>query len=211
MGKSIGVVTGVQGMNWYEVSIEGQTCHAGPTPMDQRRDPVQGAVRIISKLYEMVEEVGTEGRVTFGDFRAEPGVINTVPGRLTVTVDLRHPDQSLLDEMDRTFRAIVQGECAGAGLSAEVECVWNSPAVVYAPECVEAVRTGVSITGFSAMDIVSGAGHDSVYISKVAPTGMVFIPCKDGLSHNEAESIEKADAVAGCNVLLHAMLRLANE
>ncbi len=209
-GKTIGVVTGVQGMNWYELIIDGQEAHAGPTPMEMRRDPVLGATRILSRLYQLAEEHGPWGRVTFGDFKAEPGSTNTVPGHLTITVDLRHPDQAILDTMDRSFRTIVAEECERANLQGRVVEVWNSPAVVYATECVGAVRDAVAVTGFSAMDIVSGAGHDSVYISRVAPTGMIFVPCENGLSHNEAENADKQDLAAGCDVLLQAMLKLAN-
>lgn len=207
--KTIGVVTGVQGMNWYNLVLDGQEAHAGPTPMEHRRDPVLGAVRILDRLYQLAGENGPWGRATFGDFKASPGATNTVPGRLTITVDLRHPDQAVLDRMDQSFRKIVTEECEKAGIEGHIEEVWNSPAVAYAPECIDAVREAVATVNLSAMDIVSGAGHDSVYISRVAPTSMVFIPCENGLSHNEAENAQKEDIVSGGNVLLQAMLKLA--
>jgi N-carbamoyl-L-amino-acid hydrolase len=127
-----------------------------------------------------------------------------VPGRLVTAVDLRHPDQDTLVQMDKAFQASVERHCAELGLTGRVECIWDSPAVKFAP-----VRAGVAATGHTAMDIVSGAGHDSVYLSRIAPVGMIFVPCEGGLSHNEAENATPEDVAAGCDVLLHAVLAQA--
>ena len=147
------------------------------------------------------------GRATIGDIKVEPGSRNTVPGRLTVAVDLRHPDQAVLEEMDRGFRAAAERESAALGLGCEVRRFWDSPAVTFDADCIAAVRRAAA--GYSAMDMVSGAGHDSVYLSRVAPVGMIFVPCEGGLSHNEAENATPEDVEAGCNVLLHAVLAQA--
>ena len=203
----IGVLSGVQGMNWYDLIIEGQPCHAGPSPMESRRDPFMGLTTMMQKLYDMVAEFSPWSRVTFGDIKAEPGARNTVPERLIVAVDLRHPDQQTLDKMEQRFFKIVEEGSAKFKLESSIKEEWRSPAVKFDRDCVQAVRGSVDMLGYTNMDMVSGAGHDSVYVSKVAPTSMIFIPCENGLSHNEAENAKLEDVEAGCNVLLHAMLK----
>ena len=204
--RQIGVVTGVQGIRWYDLVIDGQASHAGPTPMDMRRDPFMALAKIIDQLYALIESYAPWARVTFGDIRAEPGSRNTVPERVTITVDLRHPDQSVLDGLDQAFRRIVDTECGARDLSGTVPWEWHSPAVVFAEACVNAVRSAAQMLDYEHMPIVSGAGHDSVYVSRVAPTSMIFVPCEGGISHNEIENATAEDLEAGCNVLLHAIL-----
>lgn len=208
--KTIGVVTGVQGMRWYDLILEGQETH-GATMMKLRRDPVAGALPILKRLYELAGQYAPQGRVTFGDIKVEPATRNTVPGRLTIAVDIRYPGQRELDSMDQAFRSIVAEECTRSNIEGRVEEVWHLPVLDFAPRCVEAIRDAASTLGLSSMDLVSGAGHDSIYVSKVVPTGMIFVPCDGGLSHNEAENAKKEDLVAGCNVLLQTMLKAANQ
>lgn len=210
-GVTIGVVTGVQGLRWYDLIIEGEEAHAGPTPMDVRRDPVMGIIETLKKVYALADKHAPLGKATFGDIKAEPGSRNTVPGRVTVTVDLRHPDSIILDSMDEDFRSIVKETCESLNLQVQVDEIWHMPPVSFAPECVDAVRNAANKLGYPSIDIVSGAGHDALYISKVAPTGMIFIPCEGGLSHNEHEKAEKEDVITGCNVLLHTILDVANK
>ncbi|MEN1679590.1 MAG: Zn-dependent hydrolase [Planctomycetota bacterium] len=209
-GLSVGVVTGVQGMNWYDVVLGGDPVHAGPTPMESRRDPMMGLHAILRRLYEMADERKPWGRVTFGCIGVEPSSRNTVPETLTMSVDIRHPEQAVLDEMDAKLKSIVAEESARLGLDGEVRTIWLSPAVAFDPACVAAVRGAAEMLGCGHRDIVSGAGHDSVYVSRVAPTSMIFVPCENGISHNEAENAKPEDLEAGCNVLLHAVLDRAN-
>jgi len=208
--KTIGVLSGVQGMYWYDLTLTGQPCHAGPSPMEGRRDPFMGLHRILDQLYRLAEEHAPWARATFGDIRVEPGSRNTVPEKLVLAVDLRHPDQKILDQMDQRFRQIAAAVAEETGLKHDIRDEWRSPAVAFDPKCVEAVRSAVAELGYSNKEMVSGAGHDSVYISRVAPTSMIFVPCEKGLSHNEAENAEPEDLEAGANVLLHAMLNMAN-
>ncbi len=208
--KQIGIVSGVQGIRWYDLTIEGQSCHAGPTPMTDRRDPFKGITQVIEALYALANQHGPWARATFGDIRAEPGARNTVPERVVLCVDLRHPESDTLAAMDAAFRNIVEETCEPLGLIGQIRDEWHSPPVSFNPDCIEAVRSSVKMLGYSTMEMFSGAGHDSVYVSKVAPTSMIFIPCEGGLSHNEAENAEAADLEAGCNVLLHAVLDRAN-
>lgn len=205
-GLSVGVVTGVQGMNWYDVVLGGDPVHAGPTPMEARRDPMMGLHAILRRLYELAEENKPWGRVTFGCIGVEPSSRNTVPETLTLTVDIRHPEQPVLEEMDRSLKIIVSEESAHLKLDGEVRDVWKSPAVAFDSACIAAVRSAAEMLGCGHRDIVSGAGHDSVYVSRVAPTSMIFVPCENGISHNEAENAKPEDLEAGCNVLLHAVL-----
>jgi N-carbamoyl-L-amino-acid hydrolase len=205
----IGVLTGVQGSRWYDLIIEGQPVHAGPTPMEVRRDPFMGALPILEYCYQLAAQFAPWGRATFGDIQAEPGSRNTVPERLVINVDLRHPDPAVLDEMDRLFRDFVAEKCAEKNLTGRVKELWHMPVTQFDPDCVSAVRAATNELGYSNLEMVSGAGHDSLYVAKVAPTSMIFVPCKDGISHNEAEDAKPEDLEAGCNVLLHAMLKMA--
>ncbi|WGL15324.1 Zn-dependent hydrolase [Microbulbifer bruguierae] len=209
--KTIGVLSGVQGMNWYDLTLIGQPCHAGPSLMETRRDPFMGLHRILDALYKLAAEHAPWARATFGDIRVEPGSRNTVPEKLVLAVDLRHPDQNILDAMDQRFREIAARVADDIGLEHQIRDEWRSPAVAFDANCVEAVRSSVAELGYSNKEMVSGAGHDSVYISRVAPTSMIFVPCEKGLSHNEAENAEPEDLEAGANVLLHAMLKMANK
>ncbi len=144
-----------------------------------------------------------------GTFSITIGSRNTVPERLIVNVDLRHPDPAVLDEMDCLFRTFVAEACEAKNLQGRAEEFWYMPATEFDPDCVDAVRSATAELGYSSLEMVSGAGHDALHVAKVAPTSMIFVPCKDGVSHNEAEDAKPEDLEAGCNVLLHAMLRMA--
>lgn len=204
--KTIGVVTGVQHMSRHRIVIEGTETHAGPTPMSVRQDPMKALADFLPRLYEMADKHKPDARLTFGVINAQPGSSNTVPGQLTLTVDIRHPDKAAYDLMISEYHEVVQQACDAQGTPVSMECFWEAPGVEFDANCVNAVRNAVATTGYNSMEIVSGAGHDACNVAAVAPTSMIFIPCKDGLSHNEAESAAPQDVEAGCNVLLHAML-----
>ncbi|MGI9284053.1 MAG: Zn-dependent hydrolase [Pseudomonadales bacterium] len=205
----IGVLTGIQGSRWYDLIIDGEPCHAGPSPMESRRDPFMAALPILQSCYDLAAQYAPWGRATFGDIKVEPGSRNTVPERLTVCVDLRHPDAEVLDAMDGAFRRSVAQLCEEKGLEGKVEELWHMPVTRFAPRCVDAVREATEQLGYSHMEMVSGAGHDSLYVASKVPTSMIFVPCENGISHNEAENAKAEDLTAGANVLLHAMLKLA--
>ncbi len=205
-GREIGVVTGVQGIRWLDVTVSGLACHAGTTPMALRRDALQGAARLATAIDAIGRSEPGLSLSTIGIFEAWPGSRNTVPERIALSVDMRHPQSAGLERMEGAFRASADSLAAELGVAIEITPVWSSPPVTFAPACVAAVRAATESLGLSAQDIVSGAGHDSVYLSRVTPTGMIFIPCEDGISHNEAENITPAQAEAGANVLLQAVL-----
>ena len=207
--KTIGVVTGVQHMSRHEVVVEGQEAHAGPTPMDMRRDPIRVLADLLPALYAAAEQRGRDARLTFGFIETLPGSPNTVPGRLRFTVDIRHPDAQQYATLREELNRLVHTALRRHALTGDVRCVWEAPGVSFDPTCVAAVRSATAALGFNSLEMVSGAGHDSCNVSAVVPTAMVFVPCAGGLSHNEAESALPSDLEAGANVLLHAMLSLA--
>jgi len=201
----IGVVTGVQGMRWYEVTAFGQDAHTGATPMYLRRNALLGAARMI----EAIDAIGQRhqpGVATVGLIENKPNSRNVVPGEVFFCVDLRHPDEAALDVMEREFRAALEATLPPMRLTYEEKRIWNSPAVRFAPELIDCVRQGAQKAGFPMRDMVSGAGHDAAYIARVAPTTMIFVPCEGGLSHNEAESTSFDECAAGAQVLLNAVV-----
>lgn len=204
--KTIGVVTGAQGQRWYEVTVTGQEAHAGPTPMKRRKDALVGAARMIDAVNRIGLDHQPYACATVGFIQSFPNSRNTIPGRVFFTVDFRHPDDARLSSMDAALKKACAEIAAAAGLTVEVKDFWYFPPTPFAEPLVARVREGAKSFGYAAMDIVSGAGHDAVYMARVCPTAMIFVPCADGISHNEIEDAEPADLEAGCNVLLRAML-----
>ena len=207
--KTVGIVTGGQGCNWYHLRLHGMASHAGTTPMAYRRDALQGAARIVSQLREEVLQQ-ENALVTVGTLNLQHDSINTIPGEVFFTIDMRHPDPAVLSGLDQNLRNLVEKVCREEKLEPEINLIWEAPTVTFDQECVGNVRDAVKSLGYSSREIVSGAGHDACQMSHVVPTGMIFIPCKDGVSHNEIESAEPEHITSGANVLLHAMLQSAN-
>jgi beta-ureidopropionase / N-carbamoyl-L-amino-acid hydrolase len=203
--KMIGVVTGVQGMRWYEVTVRGQESHTGATPMGLRKNALLGASRMIEAIHQ-VGMAHLPGVASVGLIENRPNSRNVVPGEVFFTVDLRHPDEKVLDQMEAAYQAAIPEIAAGLNLEFEEKRIWNSPAVKFAPELIDCVREGVKQAGFSSRDMASGAGHDAAYINRVAPTTMIFVPCLGGISHNESESTTLEECAAGTQVLLNAVL-----
>jgi len=213
--KTIGVVTGVQGMRWYEVTVTGTESHAGSTPMKLRRDALLGASRMVAAISDVAWAHAPEAVATVGLLESRPNSRNVVPGSVFFSIDLRHPSDAVVAAMEAEATQRLERVAAESGLDVSIERVWDSPAVRFDPDCIASVRKAAELAGYPSRDIVSGAGHDSAYIARIAPTTMVFVPCEKGLSHNEAEHAEKSDVVAGANVLLRALLetdqRLADQ
>ncbi|WP_151703935.1 Zn-dependent hydrolase [Nitrincola alkalilacustris] len=208
-GITIGVVTDAQGQRWYEVTLTGQEAHAGPTPMARRKDALVGAARIISAVNEIGLRHAPLACATVGLLNVHPNSRNVIPGQVFFTIDFRHPDDKVLSAMDHELREICQSVAKDVGLEMAFEQIWYSPPVHFNESCVNSVRDAAIAAGLSHRDIVSGAGHDACYISRVAPTAMVFVPCENGISHNEIENADPAHLEAGCNVLLQAVLNQA--
>ena len=209
-GKTIGVVTHAQGQRWYEVTLTGQESHAGPTPMPVRRDALVGAARIIEAVNRIGHDNHPDACSTVGMVEVHPNSRNVIPGRVFFTVDLRHPDDAQLARMDARFREDAERIAADGGLEMALEQIFHVAPIPFDDACVGAVRKATEEAGYAYRDIVSGAGHDACHMSRVAPTGMVFVPCENGLSHNEAENATPEDLAAGCQVLLQAVVEVAN-
>lgn len=207
--KTIGVVTDAQGQRWYELELTGVESHAGPTPMERRKDALLGASRIV----ELVNRIGLDNAPkacsTVGMMNVFPNSRNVIPGRVWMTIDFRHPDDDVLAGMDQAMREGVQRIADEIGLEFDLDQIFYYAPVPFEGSCVSAVRKGAESCGYSMRDMVSGAGHDACYISKVAPTSMIFVPCIDGISHNEVEDAKPEWITAGANVLLHAMVEKA--
>jgi N-carbamoyl-L-amino-acid hydrolase len=148
--------------------------------------------------------------VTVGTLNLQHDSINTIPGEVFFTIDMRHPVPAVLSGLDQNLRNLVEKVCREEKLEPEINLIWEAPTVTFDQECVGNVRDAAKSLGYSCQEIVSGAGHDACQMSHVVPTGMIFIPCKDGVSHNEIESAEPEHITSGANVLLHAMLKSAN-
>ena len=208
-GIPLGVVTGALGQRWYDVIVTGQEAHAGPTPMQLRRDALQGATGLMQAVHSIALAEQPDGRGTVGYVQVHPNSRNVIPGRVTFTVDFRHADDAGLGRMDRRLRDACTALGQSGGLEVAVEQTVYYPPARFDESLVSAVREGARHVGLAHLDIVSGAGHDAVYVARTAPAAMIFVPCKDGISHNEIEDASPEHLAGGANVLLYAMLAQA--
>lgn len=206
--KTIGVVTGAQGLYWYDITVTGMDAHAGSTPMNRRRDAMVGAAQMVSAIDRIAHET-PDGVATIGMAQIRPNSRNVIAGQVWFTVDCRHPDIGTLETMDASIRAACAGIADEMRLELEIDVAEYTPPTAFHPEQIAIVRKATENAGYSHMDIVSGGGHDACHINLIAPTAMIFVPCADGISHNETESATPEDLAAGCNVLLRTILTAA--
>lgn len=206
----IGLVHAAMGQRWFNVTLEGFSAHAGTTPMGSRRD----ALTAFAELALAVEHIGIahnpDGRATIGMAQVIPGSRNVVPGRVECSVEFRHPQSSALEAMEQALRHAAD-KLARRGVQEQIERIFDYAPIAFNAQCLARSEQAVQMLGYSARRMVSGAGHDTCYISKVAPASMIFIPCEKGISHNEAENILPTWAEKGANVLLHSVLLAARE
>jgi N-carbamoyl-L-amino-acid hydrolase len=174
--------------------------------MHLRANALLGAARVVERVNAIALEHAPSAVGTVGLVEVKPNSRNVIPGHVFFTVDFRHPDDAVLDEMEAKLIRAVEEIAREIGLEAAPKKVWDSPAVRFDPDCIAAVRKGTEKAGYPTRDMVSGAGHDAAYIARVAPTTMIFVPCEGGLSHNEAESTTFDECAAGAQVLLNAVL-----
>ena len=207
--KTIGVVTGALGQRWYDCAWIGQDAHAGPTPMEARHDALRAASAMVEAVNALALRHAPDGRGTVGFMQVKPNSRNVIPGRVVMSIDLRHPDDAHLVEMDKELRNLAAAIEREQRVDCELKQVVQFPACRFDGDCVALVRSAAQSLGYTYRDIVSGAGHDAIYVSRVTPTAMIFVPCKDGISHNEIEDAKPEDLEAGCNVLLQVILKRA--
>jgi N-carbamoyl-L-amino-acid hydrolase len=208
--KLIGIVTGAQAQVWYDAVAIGLDSHAGTTPPSARRDALLAAARVIELVDRTMREHGEAGRGTVGQLVVLPNSRNVIPGEVRFSIEFRHPDTDEVRRIADAFMPKAVAAAATCGVTLKLEELFRYDAQPFDPACVDLVRQAATRLGLPAREIVSGAGHDAVYVARHVPTAMIFTPCKDGLSHNEAESIEPAEAEAGCQVLFEAVVARAN-
>ncbi len=208
-GKDIGVVTHGQGLSWTQVTVTGKESHTGSTPMPMRKNAGLGMARILDAVDRIALSHAPHAVGAAGHIEVFPNSRNVIPGTAVFTVDFRSPELSVIEDMEARLRSEAQEICDAMGLGVEFEKVGGFDPVEFDAGCVSAVRAAAERLGYSHMNLISGAGHDACWINRVAPTAMVMCPCVDGLSHNEAEDISKDWAVAGADVLMHAVVETA--
>ena len=208
-GLPIGVVTGGQAICWLDVLVSGRPAHAGTTPMRLRRDALFAASAMISQLEQLANAFGPHGLVTVGQLLIPGASRNTVPGQVRFTVDLRHPQDAQIHAMEESTRRVLQQLAAQRGLTVNIQQHWFSAATPFDRDCIAAVRQAVTALGYPHQEMVSGAGHDAIHLARHCPSAMIFVPCVDGLSHNEAEDALPDDLRMGADVLLGAVLAQA--
>jgi N-carbamoyl-L-amino-acid hydrolase len=210
-GVSIGVVTLVQGITWIDVTVTGMESHAGTTPMSVRKDAMAGAAAMISQFIAHCANAEPDVRVTVGRLTCYPNSPSTIPGKVTFTVDLRHPRKDVLLRMQHAIADICKSVASQVNVLVDVGITASYDPVEFDPQCVGQVRNAAVKLGFSHMDIVSGAGHDAVYVSHMAPAAMIFVPCKDGISHNDVEYARPDHLAMGASVLANVVLEQAGD
>jgi N-carbamoyl-L-amino-acid hydrolase len=206
-GARIGVVTGVQGIRWLEVEIEGVDAHAGTTPLRSRHDALLAAARLIDRAHAIGLDAGDDARVTVGRMEVAPNSPSTIPGGARLVIDVRHPESATLDRLEERLRQAASDAAGSSRTRARIAKTLEVAPVAFDPACVAAVQAAADARGLPSLRMLSGAAHDAMQIASVAPTAMIFIPCKDGLSHNEAESATAEDLGTGCQVLLDVLLQ----
>jgi N-carbamoyl-L-amino-acid hydrolase len=206
---TIGVVTGIHGARWYAVEVEGEAGHAGTTPMRGRKDALAAALRIIANMTEAIEPDSAAIRFTVGRMVVWPNSPNTIPARATFTVDLRSSEETLLERHAQRLRTLATN--AVLPCRAVVHETFRSPPVPFASEVQARIASVASELGLAAMRMPSGAFHDALFLSRRCRTGMIFVPCAQGISHNEAEHAEEHDLEAGVRTLACVLQGLANE
>ena len=205
----IGVVPAVLGLSWYDCTVTGFESHAGPTPMEIRKDALQVATYIMQEVVAIANRYPPYGRGTVGSVQVMPNSRNVIPGQVKFSIDLRNVSDAALNQMHEDLLAYLEQTRQKTGLGIALERVSYFPPCPFHPACVDEVRKASAMLGYRTMDVVSGAGHDAIYAARLAPSGMIFVPCKDGVSHNEIEDARPEHLEAGANVLLHAMLASA--
>jgi N-carbamoyl-L-amino-acid hydrolase len=207
-GIPIGVVKGIQGTRWLDVTVAGQTAHAGTTGLAWRRDPLHALTAALSSLYAAVMPGDPDARFTIGRISAEPGSVNAIPEEVRCTVDIRHPDPRRLNEIEELVKSRIGQEAESHGCRAQFSRVFDMPPCVFSEPLREVIKDAAAVCKVESMPMLSGAFHDALFVNRIAPAGMIFVPCRDGLSHNEAEHVEPSGIIVGCEVLGQATLSL---
>lgn len=206
----IGVVRGVQGISWTEVTISGRSAHAGTTPIRLRRDAGLAAARIAAGVGDLVHDIGGDMVGTVGSIKLTPNLVNVVAEKAVMTVDLRHPDAAILKKANEELAKLIAEISAGENVGITTRTLADFPPTDFAPDLVDTVEATATELGLSNRRMYSGAGHDAQIIAALAPAAMIFVPSVNGISHNVTEHTAPADLENGANVLLQVALKQAN-
>ena len=208
-GTTIGIVTGIQGLRWFNIEVFGKTDHAGTTPLALRQDALRDAVNIINALHELTRDATGTTRFTVGRMLVTPNSPNSVASHVLFSVDVRHPDPAAIDRLGKAVEPAAKA--AAKQCTIKVTPTLHDDPCVFDPGVVDAVERAANELKLRSMRLPSGASHDAMYLARVCPAGMIFVPCEKGVSHNEAENASPADLAAGARVLTAALLELANK
>ena len=206
--KTIGVVTGIQGLRWFNIEVFGKTDHAGTTPLALRKDAVRDAIAIINALRELTQDADDVTRFTVGRMLVTPNSPNSVASHVLFSVDMRHPDPRRIDELGAAVESLARR--AAQFCAVKVTPTLHDDPCVFDAQVTNAIEDAAKKLGLPYMRLSSGASHDAMYMARMCPTGMIFVPCEKGVSHNEAENATPADLAAGARVLTAALIDLAN-
>lgn len=208
LGLPVGIVSGAQAQRWYDVVITGSESHAGPTPMSGRRDALMAAAEFALAVESTALKHGPDGRGTVGTLSLQPFSRNVVPGCVQLTVDTRHPSDAVIDQMEQDLRAAAKAIAQKRRVAIELSTFWDSPMTPFDAGLIASLEACAAGRHVPVTQLYSGAGHDAVYVASMGiPTAMLFVQTKDGISHNESESIQKGHAVQGCQVLCDAVVK----
>jgi beta-ureidopropionase / N-carbamoyl-L-amino-acid hydrolase len=205
----VGVVTHGQGQRWYEIRLTGFESHAGSTPMPLRRDALAALSEIVLAVERIAKELGPNAVGTVGEAVIAKPSRNVIPGEIAFTADIRSPASETLDAIDRDLRSAIAEIASRRKVEIAFDAIWRKPPTIFDARLVDAVENATKALGYSHRRITSGAGHDACNLANVVPAAMIFVPCKDGVSHNELEDATQADCTAGANALMHTVLALA--
>lgn len=205
----IGIVESAKGQTWSNGLVQGRESHAGTTPMDLRRDALTAFAALAIEIERIARSEAPAGVGTIGVAHIGPGSRNTVPGSVRFSLEFRHSDAERLSAMQAAAEAAARQISAARGVTIDIDCFWQKAPVAFDANVIKAIAEAARRCGYETMRMTSGAGHDAVAVSSVVPTAMIFVPCKEGISHNEAECATPQDCTAGANVLLHSVLELA--
>ena len=208
-GTDIGVVTGVQGISWQELTLTGVSNHAGTTPMSMRHDAGLAAAKIAVFARELALNLGGDQVATVGHISVKPNLINVIPNQVVMSVDLRNTDNAVLKLAEQQLADFIATTAQDEGVKITSRSLVRFNPVIFADDIVNAVEDEAKRQGLSARRLPSGAGHDAQFMASVCPAGMIFVPCVDGISHNVNEHSDPKDLIAGANVLLQVVLQRA--
>lgn len=210
-GIPIGIVTGIQGTRWLDIAVRGRTAHAGTTALGYRRDPMRATVSALAQLYPQIMPADERARFTVGRMSVEPSSVNAIPEVVRCTIDIRHPEVSEIDRISALAHAVFAEQADQNGCSLDIRQSFDMAPASFSDAMIGALQSAASAEALVAAPMLSGAFHDALFVNRVAPSAMIFVPCRDGLSHNEDEFVEPQHSVTGARMLMSATLQVLRE